>query len=267
LRTVAYIISGFVVVFLLAPILIIILMAFSSSSYLEFPPPGFSLQWFENFFGSAKWVKSALTSLEVAVWTVVLSTLLGTLAALGIRRLRGPSKAINLGLLVSPLMVPLVVLALGLYIIYVRIGLASTTFGLVLAHTALAVPYVVINVIAPLTNMSDTAERGARSLGANRLQAFRDVTLPAIYPGIFAGALFAFLTSFDEVIIAIFVTGVRTKTLPVLMWESVRTDLDPTIAAIAVILTAITVASLGISQYISRIPERKRKKLHGITEA
>ena len=258
MRAVAWVMTVFVVIFLIVPILIIIPMAFSSSSYLEFPPPGFSLQWFENFFTSTQWMRATRVSLQVAFWTVLLSTVIGTLAAFAIRRFKGFTRVLSNGYLSTPLMIPLVVLALGLYLLYVRMGLASSITGLVIAHTALAVPYVLINVSAPLSNLPPTYERAARSLGAHPLRAFFNVTLPAIYPGVLAGALFAFLTSFDEVIIAIFVSGVRTQTLPVMMWESVRTDLDPTLAAIAVLLTGLTVISLGLAQLVTRIPARRK---------
>lgn len=253
------VVTAFVAIFLIAPILIIIPMAFSSSGYLEFPPPGFSLQWFDRFFSSSQWMSAAGTSFQVAFWTVLLATVLGTIAAFGLRHLKAFTKLVANGFLISPLMVPLVAIALALYLFFVNFQLNGSITGLVLAHTMLALPYVIINVTAPLTNLPPSQERAARSLGAHPIRAFLNVTLPAIYPGVLAGALFAFLTSFDEVIVAIFISGVRTQTLPVMMWESVRTDLDPTIAAIAVLLTALTITSLVLAQYVASIPKRKAR--------
>lgn len=259
MRALSWTVTIFVGFFLIFPILVIIPMAFSSSSYLEFPPPGFSLQWFEEFFSSPRWMSATKISLTVAFWTVLLSTTVGTLAAFAIRRFRGAMRPVAIGYLTAPLMIPLIALALGLYLTYVNLGLNGSILGLVLAHTVLALPYVIINVSAPLGNLPPANERAARSLGAPPWRAFLDVTFPAIYPGILAGALFAFLTSFDEVILAVFISGVRTSTLPVLMWESVRTDIDPTIAAIAVLLTTLTVVSLGLAQFAVRVSSRRSK--------
>lgn len=261
MKAVAWMVTAFVACFLILPIIIIIPMAFSSSSYLQFPPPEFSLQWFEAFFTSQRWMRATGVSLTVAFWTVLISTTIGTLAAFALKRFHGLANIIATGYLTSPLMVPLIALALGLYLLYVNFGLNGSIAGLVLAHTVLALPYVIINVAAPLANLPPVNERAARSLGAHPFRAFIDVTLPAIYPGVLAGALFAFLTSFDEVIVSVFVSGVRTSTLPVLMWESVRTDLDPTIAAISVLLTALTLVSLTLAHLATRIPARKNQPL------
>lgn len=257
MKAIAWVMTALVACFLILPIVIIIPMAFSSSSYLQFPPPGFSLQWFEAFFTSPRWMRALGTSLTVAFWTVLLATTIGTLAAFALKRFRGPINMVATGYLASPLMVPLIAFALGLYLLYANVGLNGSIAGLVLAHTVLALPYVIINVSAPLANLPPANERAARSLGAHPLRAFAGVTLPAIYPGVLAGALFAFLTSFDEVIVAVFVSGVRVNTLPVLMWESVRTDLDPTIAAVAVLLTALTIVSLALAQLVTRISARR----------
>jgi putative spermidine/putrescine transport system permease protein len=259
MRAVAWTVTALVACFLILPIVVIIPMAFSSSSYLEFPPPGFSLQWFESFFSSQQWMRATGVSLTVAFWTVLLATTLGTLAAFGLKRFRGAANLIATGYLTSPLMVPLIAFAIGLYLLFVNVRLNGTIPGLVLAHTVLALPYVIINVAAPLANLPPVNERAARSLGAHPLRAFGDVTLPAILPGVLAGALFAFLTSFDEVILSVFVSGVRTSTLPVLMWESVQTDLDPTIAAIAVLLTALTIVSLALAQLVTRVSTRRNR--------
>lgn len=255
---VAWVITCLVAVFLIGPILIIIPVAFSSSPYVEFPPPGFSLRWFEEFFTSRDWMRATGVSFRVAISTVVLSVVLGTLASLGIQKLRGRLRLGVAGLMGVPLMVPSIAYALGLYLFYVKFAMNGSILGLVLAHTALAIPYVVVTVTAPLSTLSSNQEHAARSLGAHPIVAFFTVVLPLIYPGVLAGALFAFLTSFDEVIVSIFVSGIRTRTLPVLMWESVENDLDPTIAAVAVLLTAMTLLSLAIVQLVQRLTSKRR---------
>jgi putative spermidine/putrescine transport system permease protein len=261
MRKLVGVFTALVAVFLMGPIFVVVPIAFSSSSYMEFPPPGFSLRWFEAFFTSREWADATMTSLNVAAATVVAATVLGTLAALGLRRLRGRWASLLTGLLAFPLMVPLIAYALGLYLVYAVFGLNGTIPGLVLAHTALALPYVVINISAPLSTMDETQEKAARSLGANQIKTFFTVVLPHIYPGVLAGALFAFLASFDEVIVAIFVSGITTKTLPVMMWESVRTDLDPTIAAVATMLIVLTLVSLGLAAALQSIAAKRSLKV------
>ncbi|WP_433362683.1 ABC transporter permease [Streptosporangium sp. CA-115845] len=251
-RRLAWIVTALVTVFLLVPIVVIVPVAFNASPYIEFPPSGLSLRWFENFFTSPEWVEAALVSLRVAAITTVLATVLGTLTAIGLTRTRARYLGVVNAVIALPMIVPMVAYALGVYAVYVHFGLVGSMTGLIVAHTVLALPYVVLNVSAPLQTLNPNVERAARSLGASPVRAFLTVILPQIAPGVMAGALFAFLTSFDEVVVAIFVTNQETTTLPVKMWESVQTDLDPTIAAVATMLIVTTSILLGGSALLGR---------------
>jgi putative spermidine/putrescine transport system permease protein len=251
-RRVAWTATVLVAVFLLLPIFVVVPVAFNSSAYIEFPPSGFSLRWFEAFFSSPSWLDAAGTSLRIAAATTAIATVVGTLTAVGLMRVRGPAQSVVNAIVALPLVVPLVAYALGLYAVYAKVGLVGSTAGLILAHSALALPYVVLNVAAPLRTIDPNGARAAQSLGASPARAFITVVLPQIGPGVFAGALFAFLTSFDEVIVAIFVSGRGSTTLPVKMWESVETDLDPTIAAVATMLIATTIVLLAATAALTR---------------
>jgi putative spermidine/putrescine transport system permease protein len=235
-----YIVAGLVLLYLVLPILVVIPVSFSAGQYLSFPPPGFSLQWYENFFNRSDWIDSAILSLWVGLVVMCLATVLGTAASLGLVRGRFKGRqAVNM-FLVSPMVVPVIIVAIGIYFFYSRIGVVGNPFALVLAHTAIAVPFVIINVSATLYGFDERLEHAAMSLGANRWQTFRHVTLPLILPGVFAGALFAFITSFDELIIALFVSGTGAVTLPRKMWNGIRFEIDPTIAAVSTLLIVFT---------------------------
>src|SRR5262249_53127553 len=188
-----------VLVFLVAPILIIVPLSFSSGSFFYYPLPGFSLRWFEDFFSSSFWLPSLKNSLIVGVSATVLATILGTLAALGIWRARFPAQALVLALLISPMVVPTIIVAVGLYFAFAPLGLTDGYLGLILAHTTLGVPFVVVTVLASLSTFDRTLVRAAESLGAAPLTTFRRVTMPLILPGVASGAVFAFAASFDEV--------------------------------------------------------------------
>jgi putative spermidine/putrescine transport system permease protein len=182
--------------------------------------------------------------LVVGTSTTVLATALGTLAALGLVRGTFPGRAAVVALVVSPLIVPSVVVALGMYVVYVRIGLAGTLPGLVIAHTALALPFVVINVAASLRTLDDTAEMAARGLGAGPYYTFFHITLPLIMPGVIAGALFAFITSWDEVVVALFQSTPLLQTLPVVIWAQIKNDVDPTVAAASSVVSLVSLLIL-----------------------
>lgn len=228
------------VVFLIVPTLVIIPMSFSSGRTLQFPPPGFSTRWYENLFTSPMWTRATISSLQVAALTTVSATILGTLAALGLERSTFRGQGLVQSLILSPMIIPLVVIAIGMFSVFVSWRIAGSVTALVIAHTVLALPFVVINVSASLRTVDRNLELAAASLGANPLVTFWRVTLPLILPGVLAGALFAFITSWDEIIIAIFLTSPILRTLPVVMWSQVRTEVDPTIAAAATILTVVT---------------------------
>lgn len=237
----------FAVIFLLAPTLIIIPMSFSSGRTLKFPPPGYSIRWYENLFTSPLWTDAAVSSIQIGVLTAILATFLGTIAALGITRGEFPAKNLVQSIVLSPLIIPLVIVAIGMFSVFVRWQIAGSLMALVVAHTVLAIPFVVVNVMASLRTLDRNLELAAANLGAGPIRAFRYVTLPLIAPGVMAGALFAFITSWDEIVVAIFLTSPILRTLPVVMWGQIRTEVDPTIAAAATILTVITTVVFTVS--------------------
>lgn len=244
--------SALVLLYLVAPVVIVIPMSFSPAKYLSFPPPGISLQWYENFFARADWTSATIQSIRVAVTVMVLATVLGVAASLALVRGSFPGKEVLNLIIVSPLVVPTIIVAIAIYGLYVRLHLVQTFWGLVLAHTVLALPYVIVNVTATLRGFDIRLEHAAQSLGANGWQTFRYVTLPLISPGIFAGAVFAFIASFDELIVALFIAGARGRTLPMRMFEGLRMEIDPTIAAVSSILIIFSVLVLATAELVRR---------------
>jgi putative spermidine/putrescine transport system permease protein len=243
--------AALVALFLIAPSLLIVAMSFGPSRSLNFPPDGFSLTWYGNFF-SERWIEPTLTSLKVAGLSALLATVLGTMAALGILRGRFPGRQLVQALLLAPLIVPVVIVAIGLFLVFSRWGVAGSLAGLVFGHTILAIPFVLITVGASLQTVDPVYERAAASLGAGPFTTFFRVTLPLILPGVLAGALFAFVISLDEVVVAIFLTSPTVLTLPVEMWATIRDFIDPTMAAISSMLLAVTVLVLTASLLLSR---------------
>lgn len=241
-----------VIVFLIGPSLVVVPMGFSSGSILEFPPPGLSLKWYEKMFTDPTWTRAFVNSFQVAVLTAILSTILGTLGALGLARGRFPGKRFANLVILSPLIVPVIVIAIGMFSVFVRFRLTGSVAGLVLAHTALAVPFVVVSVTTSLRTMDRNLEAAAANLGASPARTFRHITLPLIMPGVLAGALFAFLSSWDEVVVAIFLTTTKFRTLPAVMWEQVRQVIDPTVAAVATVLLIITTVVLALALVVRR---------------
>ncbi|MGH2614118.1 MAG: ABC transporter permease [Thermomicrobiales bacterium] len=255
---VLWLLVALVLIFLVFPVFVVVPVSFSSAKYLQFPPPGWSLQWYENYFIRPGWIDATMLSIRVALITTVLATALGTAASLALVRGRFPGRnAIN-SFMVSPLVVPAIIVAIGIYFFYARMKLVGHPLGLSLAHTALALPFVVTNVSATLHGFDERLEYAAMNLGANRWQTFRRVTLPIIRPGVFAGALFAFITSFDELIVALFVSGTGAVTLPRKMWDSLRLEIDPTIAAVSTILIAFSIVILLSAELLRQRAERTR---------
>jgi putative spermidine/putrescine transport system permease protein len=248
-----------VLVFLALPILIVAALSFSSASYLTFPPPAFGIRWYRAYLGSGEWLASTWLSLAVATCVVVLSTTLGTIAALGLTRLPPAMRAVLGALILSPLIVPGIVIAIGIYYVFARYRLVGTPAGLVLAHTCLAVPFVVTSVSASLAGVDRRLEQAALSLGATPWGTFRQVTLPLIRPGVLVGALFAFITSFDELIVALFLSGSGAITLPRRMWDDLRFAIDPTIAAVSTLTIVLAAALLGGAHILRQRPlDRQR---------
>jgi putative spermidine/putrescine transport system permease protein len=247
--------------FMLVPTLVVVPLSFSSVRSLRFPPPGWSTQWYEAFFTSPEWRDAALNSLRVAGVVTVLATGLGTMAAVALVNSRWRWVAGVRAFLVAPMIVPGVVIAVGIYYVFLRWQLTETFVGFVAAHTVLAIPIVVITVGSSLQTFDMQLVRASQSLGAGPLTTFRTVTLPLILPGVLAGALFAFLTSFDESIVSLFLSGPTMRTLPIEIFQSVTTSLDPTIAAASTILLGLTtlfVLTIGILTYL-----RNKAETHG----
>ena len=257
-RLILYVFCAMVLVYLVFPVLVVIPLSFSSAQYLTFPPPGFSLQWYRNFFTRSDWVSAAILSFWVGSVVMILATILGTLASIGLVRGRFPGRGVVNTFIVSPLIVPAIIVAIGIYFFYAQLGLVGRPIALITAHTALAVPFVVVNVTATLYGFDERLEYAAMNLGANRLRTFWHVTLPIIRPGVLAGALFAFITSWDELIVAIFISGTGAVTLPRKMWDSIRFQIDPTIAAVSTLLIIITGSLFFSAEMLRRRSERMR---------
>jgi putative spermidine/putrescine transport system permease protein len=232
------------VLFLVAPMLVIVPMSFTAAPILSWPPQGASVQWFQKMVTDPQWTRGFANSAQVAILTAIVAAAVGTLASLGIVRGRFPGKSVVNALVLSPLIVPVVIVGIGFFSFYARFKLVGTLPGLVLAHAALALPFVIVNVGAALRTMDRNLEMAAANLGADPVRVFWRITFPIILPGIFAGALFAFITSWDEVVVSIFMTTARFRTLPVEMWEQVRQVVDPTVAAVATSLMAVTTTML-----------------------
>ncbi|CAM5776688.1 ABC transporter permease [Labrys miyagiensis] len=244
-RVVLGLVCLMVAIWLVAPTLVVIPMSFNANKSLAFPPRGFSWQWYENFATNAEWSTSFLNSLQVACIVAVLATVLGTLAAFGLDRMSARPAGLLRMILLTPMVVPGVVLAIGIYAVYLDAHLVGTLPGFVLAHTVLALPFVLIAVSASLEVFDKRLETAAASLGAGALTTFRTITLPLIAPGILSGLLFAFATSFDEIIVSLFITSPFLKTLPVQIYTSITRDADPTVAAVGTILLIATSMLIG----------------------
>jgi len=254
-----WIAGGPVVLFLIAPVIAIVPLSFNAEPFFTYPMPGLSLRWYEEFFGSQVWQLALRNSVIVAVCATILSTLLGTLAALGLSRPDCPARATLTAVLISPMIVPVIVSAVGIYYAFAAIGLLNSLTGLVLAHTAIGAPFVVITVTATLASFDNNLMRAAASLGAAPVEAVLRVMLPIIAPGVVSGALFAFVTSFDEVVIALFIAGSEQRTLPRQMWSGVRETLSPTIAAVAALLILFSTLFLATVQWLQRRAERQKR--------
>jgi len=246
-----YLICGVVLLYLTLPIFIVIPMSFSSADYLQFPPPGFSLKWYRSFFNDYHWLLAAERSFKVAIITTILATFLGILSSLSFMRGNLKKKDFINFLLLSPMIFPVIVISIAIYGFYAKLGIIGTVFGLVIGHTIMAVPFVFVTVSAALTNYNMEIEYASLSLGANRLKTFLKITLPIIRPGVLSGALFAFIISFDEVVVSMFISGWR-YTLPVKMWMDVRSEINPTITAVSSLLICLSVIILGSTNLLMR---------------
>jgi putative spermidine/putrescine transport system permease protein len=250
---------GLVAVLLVAPTLVVVPLSFTDKQSFVFPPTGWSTRWYENLFTDQSWIDATMLSLRVGGIVTLVATVLGTAAALALVMGRGRWRPPSRGFLLAPTIIPGVIVAIGIFSVFLTWGLTQTTTGFVLAHTALAIPMVMIAVTASLSGFDHQLLRAAQSLGAGPLSAFRQVTLPLIAPGVLTGALFAFLTSFDEAIVSLFISGPFARTLPVQIYQSVTAEIDPTIAAASTMLVTITTIVLVVVALIMNSRSRRTR--------
>ncbi|TPW33267.1 ABC transporter permease [Martelella alba] len=259
------IICGLIFFFLIFPIIVIIPLSFNAENFftftpkmLELDPSGYSLKHYVDFFTNRDWQSALKNSVLIAPAATIVATTFGTLAAVGLSRAHVPARGAIMAILISPMIVPLIISAAGMYFFYSRIGIQGTYWGVVLAHAVLGTPFVIITVTATLVGFDRSLERAAASLGANPLITFFKVQMPLILPGVVSGALFAFITSFDEVVVVLFVGSASQKTLPWQMFTGLREQISPTILAVASILVALSIALLTVLELIRRRSERQR---------
>jgi putative spermidine/putrescine transport system permease protein len=252
---------GLVAVFLIAPILTIVPLGFSDGEFLLYPICHFSLQWFEAFFDSEKWATAIRNSFFIGALSATLATVLGTSAAVGLARADFFGKKLVTAFVLSPLVVPIVIYAVGLYFFFAPLGLSQTYTGIVLAHAALGSPFVVVTVGASLAGFDQGLMRAAASLGASPLVAFRRVMLPLVSPGVMTGALFAFAASFDEVVTVLFLASPDQRTIPREMFSGLRESLSPIIAAASTVMVVTAVALLVAVKWLEGRTERMKAKI------
>jgi putative spermidine/putrescine transport system permease protein len=256
---------GLVLFFLMAPIVVLIPLSFNAEPYFTFTPgmlsldlDAFSIRWYQDIINNPQWIHSVKNSVIIGFFATILATSFGTIAAWGLSRPQTPFRVPIMGILISPMIVPLIISAAGMFFFYSKVGLAQTYPGLILAHTALGIPFVVITVTATLIGFDQDLIRASANLGAHPLTTFRKVVLPLILPGVISGALFAFVTSFDEIVVVLFLSGFEQRTIPRQMWAGIREQISPTILAVATILVAFSIALLTTVELLRRRSERLR---------
>jgi len=252
-------------IFLILPIIIIIPLSFNAEPYFTFTPgmlaldpDAFSLRWYQDIVNNEQWRHSAQNSMIIAFFSTILATALGTVAALGLSKPYMPFKPAIMGILISPMIVPLIISAAGMFFFYSKIGLAQTLPGIILAHTALGTPFVVITVTATLVGFDQSLVRAANNLGADPTTTFFKIIMPLILPGVISGGLFAFITSFDEVVVVLFLAGFEERTIPRQMFSGLREQISPTILAVATLLVTFSVLLLITVELLRRRSERLR---------
>lgn len=250
-----WIFAGLVLFFLIFPIFVVIPISFSSANYLQFPPKSLSLRWYEAYFGGRGWVEATMLSFKVAAVVTIFATTLGTAAAFSLVRSNLPGKKLIYGALLSPIIVPSIITAIAIYFLFAPLHLVGNWWGLVLSHTVIAIPLVIVVVTASLSGFNVVLERAAMGLGAPPWLALWRVTLPIIAPGIATAALLAFLASFDEVVIAIFLSGMDAVTLPKKIWEGVWLEITPVIAAASTLVIGFTVLLFLAIEFLRRRAE------------
>jgi putative spermidine/putrescine transport system permease protein len=244
--------------FLIAPIVVVILESFNGVNYLTFPLKGVSTEHYENFLSDSSWMNAAYLSARTAVVTMLLATVLGTMAAWGLKRSTSRMNPVFYALMYSPVVVPIIVVAIGYYFFFVDLKLIGNWLALAMVYAAIALPFVLVPVSAALQHFNPELEKAARTLGASPAKTLRFITFPNILGGIFAGAVFAFVTAFDETIIILFVSGSSAVTLPRKLWDSVRYDLNPTLAVAGTVLIVICVGLFLLAEAYSARNQRRR---------
>ena len=252
------VLCGLILLFLIIPVLVIMPLSFNADSFLLYPMSGFSLRWYQEFFGSTTWTDALKNSLIISPLATLLAVTLGTLASIGLTRASFPGKALLVSVLISPMVVPVVISGVAVYLFFAPLGLAGSYLGLVLAHAMLGVPFVITTVTATLQGFDYNLVRAAASLGVDPVRAFFKVTLPIVGPGVVSGALFAFATSFDEVVITLFLASPEQQTLPRKMFSGIRDNISPTIAAAATVLVVLATLLLLVLEWQRRRTERLR---------
>jgi putative spermidine/putrescine transport system permease protein len=259
------VICGAILVFLITPILVVMPLSFNAEDFftftpemLRFDPEGYSLKHYRDFFTNADWQQALANSVKIAPVATLLSVGFGTLAAIGLSQPHVPFRRAIMAILISPMIVPLIISAAGMYFFYSRIGLQGTYLGVVLAHAALGIPFVIITVTATLVGFDNSLTRAAANMGAGPVRTFFRIQMPLILPGVISGGLFAFITSFDEVVVVLFVGSAGQKTLPWQMFTGLREQISPTILAVATILVVISIALLTVVELLRRRSERLR---------
>ena len=261
------IICGFVFFFLIAPLFVIFPLSFNAEEFLVFTegmkrldPDAFSLRWYHDMVYGTKnpWGLAAKNSIIIATFATLGSVLLGTLAALGLSSRHMPFKGFIMAALISPMIVPLIISGVAIFFFMAKVGLAATHTGIILAHIVLGTPFVVITVTATLSGFDHSVTRAAASLGSDPVNTFMKITLPLILPGVISGGLFAFVTSFDEVVVVLFLAGLDNTTIPIQMWTGLREQLSPTILAVATCLIVVSTLILVTAELLRRRSERIR---------
>jgi putative spermidine/putrescine transport system permease protein len=259
------VICGLIFLFLIFPIIVIVPLSFNAEPYftftkemLSFDPAGYSVRWYRALLGSEEWLFSIRNSFIISISSTIVATTLGTLAALGLSRRHMPFRAAITAVLISPMIVPLIITAAALFSFYARLNLANTFFSIILAHVVLGAPFVVITVTAAMSSFDEQLLRASASLGANQVTTFFKIILPLLLPGVIAGALFAFITSLDEVVVVIFLAGPEQTPMTVRMFSCLREEISPTILALASILVAFSILLLTVMELMRRRGERLR---------
>ena len=259
------IICGLILFFLIAPIVVLIPLSFNAEPYFTFTQgmltlkaSAFSTRWYEDIISNPQWIHSIKNSIIIGFFATIFATFFGTLAAWGLSRPQTPFRVPLMGLLISPMIVPLIITAAGMFFFYSKVGLAQTYPGLIIAHTALGIPFVIITVTATLMGFDQDLIRASASLGAHPVTTFRKVVMPLILPGVISGALFALMTSFDEIVVVLFLSGFEQRTIPRQMWVGIREQISPTILAVATILITVAIALLTTVELLRRRSERLR---------